>query len=108
MEPQLSEHVKLTLNAKLGEGPQADYDVTLIRAGNALNGWRFPAPILQAAVPRFEGASCFVDHVGWFGSGASVRDLVGVMTDVAWAPDAPPKGRSPAGSVSPTRQPLTG
>ena len=86
----LEDHVKLTLNATLGDN--ADYDVTLIRAGDTLTNWRFPGPLLQASVARFQGASCFVDHVGFWGHGASVRDLVGVMADVAWEPNAPPKG----------------
>ncbi len=85
------DHVRITLNATLGSD-KADYDVTLIKAGDTLTNWRFPAPVLKAAVDRFQGASCFVDHVGFWGSGASVRDLVGVMADVTWDEDAHTKG----------------
>ena len=86
----LEDHVRLTLNATLGE--DADYAVTLIKAGDTLTNWRFPPALLQASAARFQGASCFVDHTGFFTSGASVRNLVGVMADVAWDPDVPPKG----------------
>ena len=48
------------------------YGVTLIRAGNTLHGWRFPAEVLRRAVARFEGSSCFLNHVGWFQQAASV------------------------------------
>jgi hypothetical protein len=59
------ERVQLTLPAQLAGTDARRYEVTLIQAGDALNGWRFPAPVLQAAAPRFEGAASFVDHVGW-------------------------------------------
>jgi hypothetical protein len=61
------------------------YAVTLIRAANTLHGWRFPAEVLRAAVPRFDGASCFVEHVGWFQHAASLGDLLGVISEVAWS-----------------------
>ena len=61
---------------------RAGYGVTLIRAGNTLHGWRFPAEVLRRAVARFEGSSCFLNHVGWFQQAASVGDLVGVISDV--------------------------
>jgi hypothetical protein len=89
-QPDLTYRLKLNLHADLGD--RADYAVTLIRAGDTLHGWRFPAPVLQGAIGRFQGASCFVDHVGWFDQAASVRDLVGVMADVAWDPDVRPRG----------------
>ncbi len=84
------ERVRLALETDLSgrRGPSAGsgrgYGVTLMRAGDTLHGWRFPAEVLRAAVPRFEGASCFVDHVGWFQQAASLGDLVGVISDVAW------------------------
>jgi hypothetical protein len=59
----------LDVNVSAGRG----YRVTLIRAVNTLYGWRFPAEVLRAAVPRFEGASCFVDHVGWSETGLTQR-----------------------------------
>jgi hypothetical protein len=74
--------VSLGLSAEVGRRPE--YAVTLMRAGDTLHGWRFPAEVLRAAVPRFQGAGSFVDHVGFLESSASVRNLVGVMDDVAW------------------------
>ena len=72
------------LSARRGPstGSGCGYGVTLIRAGDTLHGWRFPAEVLRAAVPRFEGASCFVDHGGWFQQAASLGDLVGVISEV--------------------------
>jgi hypothetical protein len=74
--------VSLGLSGEVGRRPE--YAVTLIRAGDTLHGWRFPVEVLRAAVPRFQGASSFVDHVGLFQNSASVRNLVGVMDEVAW------------------------
>jgi len=79
----LAERVRLGLEADLSA--RRGYAVTLMRAGNTLHGWRFPAEVLRAAVPRFEGASCFVDHVGWFQQAASLGDLVGVISEVEWS-----------------------
>ncbi|HUS71303.1 MAG TPA: hypothetical protein VM075_11090 [Anaerolineae bacterium] len=78
-----TERVRLGLDVDLSA--RGGYGVTLIRAGNTLHGWRFPAEVLKAAVPRFEGASCFVDHVGWFQQAASLGDLVGVISEVEWS-----------------------
>jgi hypothetical protein len=41
--------------------------------------------VLRAAVPHFERANCFVDHVGWFQEAASVGNLVGVIGEVEWS-----------------------
>jgi len=78
-----AERVRLGLDVDVSARP--GYGVTLIRAGDTLHGWRFPAAVLKAAVPRFEGASCFVDHVGWFQQAASLGDLVGVISEVGWS-----------------------
>ena len=86
----LEERVRLSLDVDISQ--RRDYAVTLMRAGDTLHGWRFPASVLQAAVPRFDGASCFVDHVGFLQAGASVRNLVGVMADVDWHADAGSRG----------------
>ena len=74
--------MRLALEADVSA--RGGYAVTLIRAGDTLHGWRFPAEVLRAAVPGFEGASCFVDHVGWFQQAASLGDLVGVISEVQW------------------------
>jgi len=78
-----TQRVRLALEADVSA--RGGYPVTLMRAGNTLHGWRFPAEALRAAVPRFEGASCFVDHVGWFQQAASLGDLVGVISEVEWS-----------------------
>jgi len=82
MAEDLSQRLKLSFDVDLC-APRK-YAVTLIRAGDTLHGWRSPAEVLRAAVPRFEGASCFVDHVGWFQQAASLGDLVGVISEVGW------------------------
>jgi len=85
------ERLKLHLAASLTDRPK--YAVTLIKAGPTLHQWRFPAPVLQAAVARFQGAACFVDHTdGFLNGNASIRDLAGVITGVAWDPDVTPQG----------------
>jgi hypothetical protein len=86
----LVERVNLALDVDVSQ--HRGYEVTLIWAGDTLHGWRFPGPVLQAAVPRFEGANCFVDHVGFLDAAASVRNLVGVIADVVWEGDAGPRG----------------
>jgi hypothetical protein len=86
----LVERVVLALDVDVSQ--HRGYGVTLIRAGDTLHGWSFPAAVLQAAVPRFEGANCFVDHVGFLDSAASVRNLVGVIADVVWDGDVGPRG----------------
>jgi len=83
MVEAMAERVRLALGADLSA--RGGYAVTLMRAGDTLHGWRFPAEVLRAAVPRFEGASCFVDHVGWFQQAASLGDLVGVISEVEWS-----------------------
>jgi hypothetical protein len=75
--------VRLALEADVSA--RRGYAVTLMRAGDTLHGWRFPAEVLRAAVPRFEGASCFVDHAGWFQQAASLGDLVAVISEVEWS-----------------------
>jgi hypothetical protein len=82
----MSEAVKgLLTGAMIGLALEADvsarrgYAVTLMRAGDTLHGWRFPAEVLRAAVPGFQGASSFVDHVGWFQQAASLVGLAGVI-----------------------------
>jgi hypothetical protein len=71
----------LDVNVSAGRG----YRVTLIRAANTLHGWGFPPEVLRAAVPHFEGASCFVDPVGWFQEAASLGDLVGMISQAPWS-----------------------
>ena len=45
------------------DGPARDVLVTLIRAGESRNGYVYSPEVLQAAMPLFEGATAFCDHV---------------------------------------------
>ena len=89
MVEDMAERLRLAFDVDVLQQAQdasarAGYGVTLIRAGNTLHGWRFPAEVLRRAVARFEGSSCFLNHVGWFQQAASVGDLVGVTSDVEY------------------------
>ena len=89
MVEDMAERLRLAFDVDVLQQAQdastrAGYAVTLIRAGNTLHGWRFPAEVLRRAVARFEGSSCFLNHVGWFQQAASVGDLVGVISDVEY------------------------
>ena len=59
------------------EGVARVYEATLMASG-AANGWVIPAETLGTSLPRWEGASMYVDHPDFF-SDPSVRDLVGVV-----------------------------
>src|SRR5581483_11370860 len=77
----MDERVKLA-----GSGtPDANgiFEVVLITEGQG-NGWNFSGKVLQESVKLWDGAECFVDHVGFFDSGHSVRDLGGVFYDVSF------------------------
>jgi len=69
------------LNAAATPNSHGIFEVFLITEGQG-NGWNFSAKVLKDAVKLFEGAECFVDHIGFFGDGQSVRDLCGVFYDV--------------------------
>jgi hypothetical protein len=55
MVEDLSQRLRLSFDVDVS-APRK-YAVTLIRAGDTLHGWRFPAEVLRRAVPRFEGSS---------------------------------------------------
>jgi hypothetical protein len=63
--------------------------VTLIRPGRSANGVEYPADVLRAAAPLFEGAPAFVDHPSALdqgrAGGRSVRDLAGVYHGAHYA-----------------------
>jgi hypothetical protein len=83
---------RLTLALDIDISRRRDYQVTLIRAGDTLHDWRFPPAVVQAAASLFQGASCFVDHLGFMEQAASVRNLVGVIADVTWDASVAPRG----------------
>jgi hypothetical protein len=76
------ERITLALDVDVASAP--NFEVTMIRAGDALNGWRFPGQVLEESAFLWQGASCFVDHAWW----PSVRDLVGVISEVEYAGEA--------------------
>jgi len=56
------------------------FDVLAITAGEG-NGWNFPADVLKASLPLWEGVFCYLDH----NKGArSVRDIGGVLKNPQW------------------------
>lgn len=57
------------------------FEILCITAGNG-NGWEFPADVLRAAVPLFDGVQCFIDHLPMDSvDGHSVRDAAGMITE---------------------------
>lgn len=56
------------------------FEILAINAGSG-NGWHFDAACLQASVPLWQGAECFIDHSR---QAHSVRDLAGVCHAPAW------------------------
>jgi hypothetical protein len=80
-------------------GSAARYEVTAISAGVG-NGLTYPAGVLEAALPLFEGVAVFVDH-GQLGElfsqtgGRSVRNVLGVLEHVYYT-EGLAVGSSPA------------
>lgn len=78
---------KVGLQADLAAGARVrEYLVRVITAGEG-NGLLYPAGVLRAAVPMFEGATVFVDHAQlgemWsMTGGRSVRGVLGVVSGV--------------------------
>ena len=56
-------------------------EIIAISAGVG-NGWDFPADVLRASLPLWDGVECFIDH-DW--KARSLRDLAGVCHDPRWA-----------------------
>lgn len=63
--------------------PAGKFEVLAITAGEG-NGWQFGEEVLRESLPLWDGAECYVDHGGWFGS-RSVRDLGGVFRNPRWS-----------------------
>jgi hypothetical protein len=62
----------LTSGTPLAEGEA--FQILAITAGEG-NGWFFPADVLRASLPLWEGVETFIDHAA---GSRSVRDLAGV------------------------------
>lgn len=71
---------RLTLEAQAEPLSPGKFEVLAITAGEG-NGWMFPAEILQASLPLWEGVMCFIDHQR---QARSVRDIGGVLQNVVW------------------------
>ncbi len=75
-----TEEIRLALEASAKPLSPGKFEVLTITAGEG-NGWTFPAGVLQASLPLWEGAFCFIDH----NRGArSVRDIGGVLQGAVW------------------------
>lgn len=65
-----------------------EVEVSILKPGLSRNRWRYSEAVLREAVPLFEGAAAFCDHRGPLDRGRagyrSVRDLVGVYSDVRY------------------------
>ena len=61
------------------------FEIAAITVGEG-NGWHFDEPVLKDALPLFDRAQCFIDHVAEQSDGQhhSVRDLAGVLTEPQW------------------------
>lgn len=79
LEAGLAQH-RLSLEASAQPVSPGKFEVLAITAGEG-NGWIFPAPVLQASLPLWEGAYCFIDHDR---QARSVRDIGGVLQDPVW------------------------
>lgn len=71
------------LRASAVPDAQGLFEVLLITAGQG-NGWNFTAQVLKDSVKLWDGCECFVDHVGFFKNGQSLRDLCGVFYDASF------------------------
>ena len=85
-ERSIAERVTLTLGSI-----RSDLNVTIIKPGEA-NGLQYSARLLEDHAMLFDGAPCFADHQSMLDwgrpGGRSIRDLLGVIADVHWNPQA--------------------
>ncbi len=70
---------RVTCQARF-DSQSAGFDILAITAGKG-NGWEFSAACLQASLPLWQGAECFIDHNR---QSPSIRDLAGVCHAPAW------------------------
>ena len=68
-------------------GSGREFEVVCIRPGRA-NGLEYPAAVLAASLPLWDGVTSFADHASALdrtrAGGRSVRDICGVIADPAW------------------------
>ena len=77
------------LEAKKGEEPKGNaWDVLLIKAGTSGNARHYPALMLEASVPLFEGVKAYADHPSKDEARnrpeRSIRDVVGWFEGIRW------------------------
>jgi len=79
------------IRVQLASAIEPSLEVVIIAAGVA-NGLRFTPQVLAQAAPLFEGAPVFLDHATFKdmlrAGGRSVRDLVGLIVEPTWHPEA--------------------
>ena len=80
--PENTERIELiTGRVHLSDRPgQRTYEVTILESGENKNGWTMPPEVLGAAINKFAGAPCQLDHRGWF-EGAKLEKLAGTIQD---------------------------
>jgi len=71
---------RLRLESTGVPAPIGGFEILAITAGSG-NGWEFPAAVLQASLPLWDGVECFIDHAL---PSHSVRDLAGVCHSPRW------------------------
>jgi hypothetical protein len=78
------DEIRLCLEATSTVNARGDFIILAITAGRG-NGWDFPAAVLRASLPLWEGVQTFVDHgPPEAGARRSLRDLGGVCQAPAW------------------------
>lgn len=77
--------VQVELAVAAGAG--REFEVVCIRPGRA-NGLEYPAAVLAASLPLWDGVTSFADHASALDrtrpGGRSVRDVCGVIAEPAW------------------------
>jgi len=81
--PTIQSPIRERFTAHGRPNEHGEFEIIGINVGEA-NGWTFGEAVLQASLPLWNGAHCYVDH-GWFGH--SVRDLGGISYAPQWDPD---------------------
>ena len=86
---EISESSVRILEAKKGEEAKGNaWDVLLIKAGTSGNARHYPAAMLEASVPLFEGVKAYADHPSKEEARnrpeRSIRDVVGWFEGVRW------------------------
>jgi hypothetical protein len=89
--------------AEFREAADGSIEVTIIRAGQSINGNFYPAAALKEAAPMFEGVRVFskADAEHTAGKGKSVDNLIGGIYNVRFIEGATPDDGSLVGTFRP-------